>query len=572
MSFARQPGQTATYAEAPMLLIAQTATTASTGTAGATLGPRDWAVLLAYLALLAGAGWWWSRRAAKSEADYFYASRSMPAWAIAISLIATAQSAATFLGVPSAAYSGTYSYILGNISYIVGGVLASLLFLRRYHELGLRSPYDLVRRAAGRPAMLACVGAFVVGKLLGAGARTYIGALPLSLAVFGDVSLPHVSLCVVCIMVFAIAFTLVGGVRSVIWTDLLQVGVYLGAALLAIVLVYQAINLPAREIVGVLSEAKTAAGVSKLTLLDMGLSPSGGVAWSNQFSLLTAFTGSLLLCIAVLVSDQDAVQRALACPTPRDAVKSTILAQVLGIPMVLVFLTLGMLLFVYYQRVGAGAIAGSVPPAKEVFQSFIFTQMPDGVRGLMIAGVLAIGPIGINATLNSVASVVSADLLPARKGLSDAQAAQRARVLVVCVGLVLTGVSLFAAWYQQHSQLPLIDFALNSLAFSFAPLLAIFVCLVLLGRGRAWSIVLALVAGFGMCVLLQAPVLRAVRDAMQPAAESNADGVLAWAASLAFPWHFVLSFVLSFAVCVCGGSAPSGAVRRWKGQGEGGAA
>jgi Na+/proline symporter len=545
-----------------MLALAQTMPSPSTLQLS-TLKPLDWAVLAGYLLLLAGAGWWWARRAARSEADYFYASRSIPPWAIAISLIATAQSAATFLGVPSAAYAGSYSYILGNLSYIVGGVLASVLFLRHYHAMRVRSPYELVRAAAGRPAMLACVWAFVVGKLLGAGARTYIGALPLSLAVFGDVSLPHVSVCVVCIMVFAVAFTLVGGVRSVIWTDLLQVVVYMGAAVLAIVLLYRAINLPVAEIASTLRSAQSTSGVSKLTVLDWGFTPQGGIAWGNQFSLLTAFSGAMLLSIAVLVSDQDVVQRALACPTPRDAVRSTILAQLLGIPVVLVFLTIGMLLFVYYTRVAPGG----APAAKDVFQTYIFTQMPAGVRGLMIAGVLAIGPIGINATLNSLASVVSAELLPAGRELPAESATRRARWLVVLVGVVLLVVSLFAAWYQQASTLPLIDFALNSLSFTFAPLLAIFVCVVLLRRGSAWSIMLALASGFGTCVLLQRPVLSWLHTKVglnhaglsQP---GSLDAVFAWASSLAFPWHFVFACAIALCVCACGSQPTARGARR----------
>jgi SSS family solute:Na+ symporter len=514
-----------------------------------TLVAADWAVLAAYFILLGGAGWWWSLRASKSEQDYFYASRSMPAWVVAISLIATAQSAATFLGVPGAAYTGSFSYILGSCGYIIGGTIASLLFLRHYHALGVKSPYELIERRAGRSAMLACLGAFVVGKLFGAGARTYIGALPLSLAIFGDASLPHVSWCVGIIMVVAVLFTLFGGVRSVIWTDMLQVGVYMGAALVAIGVLLHAIDMPMSQVVSTLGEAKAKSGTSKLTLFDWGVS-SRGVDWSNQFTVLTALTGAMLLCIAVLVTDQDAVQRALSCRSPREAVRSTILGQVLGIPVVLVFLVIGMLLFVYYGEIANQT--GQAAPVKDIFQTFIFTEMKPGVRGLMIAGVLAIGPIGINATLNSLASVVSADLLPAPATMSDASKAQRARWMVILIGAALCAVSLFAAWYQQHSGLALIDFALNSMAFCFAPLLAIVVSLMLLRRGNTWSVIAALVCGFGTCVVLQAPVVASIAAALQPAKESGVDALLTWAGTLAFPWHFVIACLHALFVCVLG--------------------
>jgi Na+/proline symporter len=509
------------------------------------LEPADWAVLGGYLALLAVTGWWWARRASKSEQDYFFASRTMPGWVVAISLIATAQSAATFLGVPTAAFKGSYSYILGSCGYNLGGTIASLLFVQHYHRLGVRSPYEMIERAAGKQAKLACVGAFVVGKLLGAGARTYIGALLLSIALFGNMDLDSLVYSITGIMVVSVLFTLYGGVRSVIWTDVLQVGVYMGAAFVAIGVLLAKIGLPIGDVFHTLRDATTASGISKLTVFDFGVR-NGGIDWPNQFTVLTALTGTMLLCIAVLVSDQDAVQRVLSVKSPREAVRTTILAQVLGVPVVLVFLTIGMLLFVFYSR----ASGVKMPEPGKEFQEFIFEVMSPGVRGLMIAGVLAIGPIGINATLNSMASVISNDLLPARAE-SDADP-RRARLLVIYVGFVLLLVSIFAAWYQQHSKLPLIDFALNSLAFCFAPLLAIIMSLMLLRRGNALSVIAALVTGFTTCTLLQPPVVAWLTTQLAPADGSQVAALLAWAKTLAFPWHFVLAWVLSLCVCALG--------------------
>jgi Na+/proline symporter len=124
--------------------------------------------------------------------------------------------------------------------------------------------------------------------------------------------------------------------------------------------------------------------------------------------------------------------------------------------------------------------------------------------------------------------------------------------LVIYVGFVLLLVSIFAAWYQQHSKLPLIDFALNSLAFCFAPLLAIIMSLMLLRRGNALSVIAALVTGFTTCTLLQPPVVAWLTTQLAPADGSQVAALLAWAKTLAFPWHFVLAWVLSLCVCALG--------------------
>lgn len=505
----------------------------------------DWLVLALYAAMLAGSGWWLARRTVSSGRDYFLAERSMPAWAVAISALATAQSAATFIGVPEQSYAGNLTYLLGNLGPLIAAVIVAVVFLPAYYRANVASPYELLEARFGASARVASSWTYLLGRMLASGARTYIGALPLSLAVFGDVSLVHVCWSIALIVAIATIYTLAGGIRSVIWTDVLQVSVYMGAAIAAVVVLLWMIPASPGEVFAALREA------DKLRVLDVGVS-SAGVEWSKGFTLLTALTGLMLINLAAFATDQDLVQRSLTCKSAAHAARSVLLATLLGIPVGLIFLAIGALLFVFYQRpdlMGIAPDAGAAAPqqAKDVFQTFILTQMPPGVRGLMIAGVLAIGPLGINATLNSMASTLIADtynkLVPVRDARTDVRAGRIATV--ACGGALLLTSLLCALWHTRAGG-TLIDFALGIMVFAYSGLLAVFLVALLTRRGSAASAVAALVTGLVLTAVLQPPALRWLLG----------DDTSAWPrwlqpfASLAGPWRMVLGTGVALLVCM----------------------
>lgn len=512
------------------------------------LSGLDWLVLALYFAVLIGTGVYFARKAPKNAREYFLAERSMPAWAVALSLVATMQSAATFIGVPEQSYLRNLTYLGASVAPMIAALIAAFVFFPRYYAANVASPYEYLESRFGSGARTATSWTYLFGRLLASGARTYIGALPLSLAIFGDASLPHVCISIVAIMAFATLYTFVGGVRSVIWTDVLQVGVYMGAAVVAMIVLWNAIPASTGQIVSTLREA------DKLVVVDTSTSPTAG------FSIWSVLTGLVLLNLAALATDQDMVQRSLTCRNAKHAARGVLISAAVGVPVVMVFLAIGLLLFVYYQRpdlMGAAAVAAP-QQSKDVFQTFILGEMPPGVRGLMIAGVLAVGPIGINATINSMASTLIADTyqraVPVRDAKRDLWAS---RVAVIVCGGALMLAAMGCAWWQKQSGQALIDFVLGVMSFAYAGLLGVFLCAVCTRRGNQLSAIVALLVGFCVVLWLQPALFHATKDALASAtasafgwSEDRATNPLTL--TMTFSYQLVIGTVLAFAVCCVG--------------------
>jgi solute:Na+ symporter, SSS family len=304
---------------------------------------------------------------------------------------------------------------------------------------------------------------------------------------------------------------------------------------------------PIASIAGTLQDA------GKLKVLDWGVSTTG-VAWGSTFTVLTACTGLMLLNLAAYATDQDLVQRSLTCKNAGQAAKSVWFAVLLGIPVGLVFLAIGLLLFVYYQRPELmGAAAPKVVPgeSKNVFQTFILSDMPTGVRGLMIAGVLAIGPLGINATLNSMASTLMGDTVLRMRSRRSVPNPRRemllGRLCVVACGAVLAATSMLCVVWHQRAGGSLIDFALSIMAFAYTGLLAVFLVALLTRRGSSASVIAALVTGIVVTALLQPMVMGWIWGE-----KSAWPGWVAALGGLASPWRMVIGTGVAVGVCLCG--------------------
>ncbi|MCC6677515.1 MAG: sodium:solute symporter [Phycisphaerales bacterium] len=514
--------------------------------AAATLRPLDWAILAAYFILLAFTGWWFSRVKHKTTEDYFLGGRSMPVWAVAISILATAQSAATFVGVPESAYAGDLTYLSTNIGGLIAAVIIAGVFIPAYYRHNVSTPYQLLERRFGPGAKLATSWAYMIGRVFASGARVYVGAIPVSLAIFGDIDPGHLAISIAAFMAFGIVYTLAGGIASVIWTDVFQVCVYLGAAVVAAILLWRAIPADATQILSALSTGMPD-GSSKLTLVRPGLDFSKaklGFDLSAEFTLITAVTGWMLITIASHGTDQDLVQRMLTCKNAAKGGRSVITGILVGIPTVLLFATLGLLLWVYYNRpeLAGGVHSPATIDGAQVFLRYILTEMPPGAAGLMIAGVMAAGPAGINASLNSMSSTFVGDVYrPARPGRPDRHYLQVGRLATIAWGIILGLFAMLCILWQQQSQEKVLPFVLGVMAFAYAGLLGVFLTALFTRRGNTASAITALITGFLIVLLLQPVILSAIT------AGSPLESL-----KLASPWRLVIGTAIATLVCCAG--------------------
>ncbi len=493
-----------------------------------------------YLALLAGSGVYFALRAKKTTSDYFLGGHHMPVWAVAFSVLATAQSAATFVGVPEGAYNGDLTYLSTNIGGVVAAVVLAWVFIPRYYRLGVATPYQLLETRFGPGAKLATSWAYMIGRIFASGARVYVGAIPISMAFFGDADPAHLSLAIVAFMAFGVVYTLAGGIASVIWTDVMQVAVYLGAAAVAGILLYRSIPMDFQGLIQALSHGGVG-GASKLSVVRLGLDfskPGLGFDPAAEYTLLTACTGWMLLTLASHGMDQDLVQRLLTCKDAAKGSRSVILGVVVGIPAVLLFAVLGLLLWAHDSS--RGSVAGD---GKQVFLQYILGEMPRGAAGLMIAGVLAAGPAGINASLNSMASTFVGDVYrPRRPGREERDYVRVGRLATAGWGVVLALFALGCAWWQQEQREEILPFVLGVMGFAYAGLLGVFLTALFTRRGTTASAIVALGVGFGVVLLLQ------------PAVWGWVWSVVPWGESirglrLASPWRLVLGALAATIAC-----------------------
>jgi SSS family solute:Na+ symporter len=524
------------------------------------LGNADWIVLGGYFALLIGSGIWFSRRKVADTRDYFLANRSMPAWAVAISILATAQSAATFVGVPQSSYAGNLAYLASNIGGIIAAVILATVFIPAYYRLNVTTPYALLERRFGPRARTAASWAYLVGRVFASGARVFVGALPACLAIFGDVAPVHMCITIWVFIAFGVAYTFVGGVSSAIWTDVLQVSVYIGAALVTIAVLLHRIPVGPAELIDALAHPPQ--GSSKLTIIQPGVDfsqPWWGFDPGAEFTLLTVTTGFVLLTLASHGMDQDLVQRMLTCRDAAAGARSVIGGVLVGIPAVCIFLVVGLLLYVFYQRpdiMGAAAPAEAAPSDK-AFQTFAYTQMGGGLAGLFLAGLFAAGPAGINSGLNSMASTFVEDVYrrvwPDR---DERHYLKAGRAAVVAAGVLLGLFACACILLYDSARNSLLGFVLGVMSFAYAGLLGMFFTALFTRRGSTRSVIAGWFAGFAVVALLE-PVAWKWWTSLLPNSLATVRDL-----SIAFPWRLVLATLVSFAVCLLGNSPARRAVQQ----------
>lgn len=499
----------------------------------------DWAIVGAYVLVLAAAGILSTRRQRDAE-DYFLAGHRVPIWLVAVSVLSTTQSAATFLGAPDYGYRGDYTYLTTYLAPLIAAFLISWLLIPRFYAEGVTTVYELLRNRFDATAMRAAGGAYLIGRIFASGARLYLAAIAVSMIVFLDIEPGSVLAASFVLVLFGLVFTFIGGLRSVIWSDLVQVVLYVGAALVVLWFLWTSIPASTGEILSGL--ASTPEGENKLRLVDLSTDLTA------PFSLLATVTGITLLFFASQGLDQDITQRFLACSDVREGRRALYASALASVPVVLLFLAIGSLLYVFYDRpdlmggAAGGGAAGEFKGEKiTIFMNYILTQIPPGLRGFVAVGVLAAA--AVNSGLISMSSVAVQDFyrpwIERRRQMPEEHYVRAGRVGMIVLALALLGMSVLCFYWQRYSEAPLLEFALGVMTFAYSGLLGVYFTILFTRRGSTRSVIAALVAGFVAIGLQQHYVVDLL--GLPPS----------WK-SLAFPYQLCLGTAVAFATCLLG--------------------
>ena len=449
----------------------------------------DWLVFIGYFLVLAITSFLFSRTKINSSRDFFLSKNGMGMFSVAISILATSQSAATFLGAPEYSYTKDFTFIGFYISALAAVIFVAVVFIPKFYEMKAVTVYELLEIRYGKKAKQYAGIMFLLGRVLASGARLYIGALAISMILFNDIVFLNVAISIFILIFGALAYAYFGGVRSIILSDIIQAVTYIGAGVAVLIFLYY--SLQNVDIVSILQEH------NKLNFFDTSL--------DGKFSLIALASGWFLLNVAAFGLDQDMTQRVLSCKNKNDATKSLILSILMSIPVVLLFLSIGALLFVFYLQ--ADVTQSFDGENITIFMYYILNEMPEGLRGLVTAGAIAAALSSTNSVLGAMSSVAVQDIYKPykkKKGETDeAHFVKASRIGVLFFAVVLSLMAMLSYFWQHYSDLSLLSFALGVMAFAYTGLLGVYFSAIFTSRGDEKTVLYSLIAGFLTVLALQ---------------------------------------------------------------------
>jgi SSS family solute:Na+ symporter len=429
----------------------------------------DYLVIGGYLAAITAFGSWFARYQ-KTTRDYFLTDRSVPWWAVCFTIVATETSTLTFIGIPAAAYAGNMTFLQLAAGYVIGRVIVSLLFIPAYFRGDLFTSYELLQRRFGTRVKTLSAVIFLLTRSLADGIRLFATALVISVVT----TLP-VWLVVVILGAAMILFTVRGGVSAVIWIDVVQMFVYgAGAAAIALALL--------TRIDGGWS-AVVAAGqaAGKFTVIDADW------VWTRPYTLWAGLFGGVALTLATHGTDQFLVQRLLSARTARDASKGLVLSGFIVFAQFILFLVIGVMLFVYYQQ---HPLPQVLSRNDEILPVFVISELTHGLAGFIVAAIVA---AALSPSLNAMAATTVNDfyLRYFNSGADQSTQMRVSRQATVAWGIVQLGVALGAQLMDRS----VLDAGLAVLSFASGAVLGAFLLGTLSTRVTEGPALLGMIVG-----------------------------------------------------------------------------
>ncbi len=450
------------------------------------LSPLDIAVVLVYVVGTTVLGVWFARRQ-RSLRTYFVGDRNVAWWLILISIVTTETSAVTFLSVPGVSYAagGDMTFLQLAFGYVVGRVVIAWLLLPLYLRGELFSAYEVLRQRFGPAVQRTASALFLLTRTVADGLRLYLAGLLLHSCTRWDIELSVLAMAAV-----TLAYTFFGGMKAVIWTDVIQFLLKVGGGVVALLVIVAL--LPD----GWQTFTEVGEGAGKFRVFNFAAD------LTQAYTFWAGLIGGAFLTMASHGADQMMVQRYLCSRSLAQARAALVLSGLTVLLQFVLFLLVGVGLFVLTQT-------GQMSPPRnlrndEVFGYFIVHKLPVGLIGLVIAAVLAAAMSTLSGSLNSSASATVTDFYrPLRPGRDERHYLMVSRGLTVFWGLAQVGVGLVAVRFQQ--QRSVVEDVLGLASFTTGMVLGLFV----LGRLRrpveSWAALTGLVVGFAALLAVWLP-------------------------------------------------------------------
>jgi len=480
----------------------------------------DFIVLIAYLIGTTLLGVWLGRDQ-KDAKDYFVAGKTIPWWAILFSVVATETSALTFISIPGLAYTTNLGFLQIATGYLLGRIVVAYTLLPKYYQGDLVTAYSLLEKRFGVATRRFASITFMGTRALADSVRVFATAIPIAL-ILGPI-VPQEYLMPTAILVLGLLtliYTYHGGMRAVVWTDVVQTAVYLGGGLAAFWILGNRVSGGWGSIIG------DAGAAGKLRIFDLYL------GFDRPLTLFAGLLGGAFLSMASHGADQLIVQRLLAASSIKDSRRALIGSGVAVIAQFSLFLLIGLGLWSFYAH-------RAFPVPDSIFPDFVVNHMPTGLRGLIIAAVLAAAMSSLSGSMNSLAAATTHDIYLPLSGNapSDPKTLRMGKLFTLLWGAVL----LIAALLYRQQGTPVVVVALSIASFTYGGLLGGFFL------GMLWRRAIQRDAVLGMAIAIIIMSVVVFAKQLTPVFPAASD-TLTTLSRIAWPWYVLIGTTITMIV------------------------
>lgn len=437
----------------------------------------DLAVIVAYLA---GITWFGARfrSGQHSLRDYFLGGRTAPWWAIALSIVSAETSTLTIIGTPPLAYAGSYVFLQVVFGYLLARVVISAVFLPQYFRGQMFTAYELMQRRFGARVRKVTAAIFLVTRSLAEGVRVFAVSIVVSIILHtGSVA------SILAIIALTLFYTFEGGMTAVIWTDVIQMGMYVIGAAISFFLLLNKIPGGMKHVIDIAGPA------GKLRVFDFHWS------WTLPYTFWAGVIGGTFLTTASHGTDQLVVQRLLSAKSERQSRLALLASWGVIFFQFALFLTIGLLLWVY--RNGEKFTSDELD---RLYPSFIWNALPAGVAGLAMAAIIAAAMANLSAALNSLAAASVVDFYEPLTGSTRGPEhyLKMSRVATILWGAVLAGIGMVASHWGS-----VLESGLSIASVTLGILLGVFLLGVLTKRPGEGAAIAGVLAGVVAMLLVK---------------------------------------------------------------------
>jgi SSS family transporter len=477
------------------------------------LSTYDLALVVLYLAGITVFGLRFRGGKDRSLKNYFLASNTIPWWAIGLSIVSAETSTLTIISIPGVAFAGDFGFLQVVFGYMTGRIVVALIFLPKYFQGELMTAYQLIDNRFGHTLHKVTALLFLLTRAAAEGVRVFAVSIVVGIAIgTRDV------LSIAIISALTLLYTFEGGMAAVIWTDVIQMAIYVGGTFAAILTL-------GHHVPGGWTEIHRVAGAAgKFHLFNFALN------LTQAYTFWAGVIGGTFLTMASHGTDQLMVQRMLAAKNLNESRLALLGSGVVILMQFTLFLLIGVGLYVFY-----GLHPAVFASADRIFPTFIVREMPMGVAGLMVAAILAAAMSNLSAALNSLSSTTVVDFyMRWRPEAADSERIMVSRASTLVWALVLFAIAVYSVKVGGKGHV--VEVGLSIASVAYGALLGVFLLGTLTKYANQWGASVGMVVGFGLNLFLW----------LQPKAIVLANGLTL--PKVAFTWYVLIGSVVTFAV------------------------